>query len=62
MIDYKLWREAVIRLLKNNNLISHNRDVTEDIYYPYYEDGYKPNEAIKEDLGVDSLKNFNNEF
>lgn len=58
-MTYKAWREAVIRILTSQKLITPEREVSDDIYYHYYEDGYSPVKAVKADLGEDCIKYFN---
>jgi hypothetical protein len=59
-MKYKLWRDSVIRLLKRFEIIKENKEVSYDIYMPYFIDGYSPMQAIKEDLGIDISKQFYN--
>ena len=61
-MTYKFWRESVIRILISHKHITKDRKVSEDIYLPYFKDGYSPVQAVKEDLGIDSINNYNNNY
>lgn len=54
-MEYKTWRDSVIRIMINQRLINPDQSIADDIYIAYYEDGYSPVQAIKEDIGEDSI-------
>lgn len=55
-MTYETWRESVIRILTNQRLIRLSTKMAPDIYLPYFEDGYTPAKAIKEDMGEDAIR------
>lgn len=58
-MQYKLWRESVIRILYHQGHIKYTNKVSENIYDVYFNEGFSPSEAVKEDLGIDAIKYFN---
>lgn len=58
-LDYKLWRDSVIRILYHQGHIKDTNKVSENIYDVYFSEGFSPSEAVEEDLGIDAIKYFN---
>ncbi len=55
-MTYKFWRESIIRILLSQGHVKHEDKVCKNIYRPYFDDGYSPAAAVKEDLGIDAIK------
>lgn len=54
-ISYNAWRDSVSRILVGQGHVKHERKIAPDIYMPYYEDGYSPAKAVREDLGINAI-------
>lgn len=54
--NYPLWVWRLKVIMISQRLIKSTQKLTEDIYKNYWEEGYKPIEALKEDLGIDCIK------
>jgi len=55
-INYERWRDSVCRILVSQGHVSHESKIAPDIYMPYYEDGYSPAKAVREDLGMNAIR------
>ena len=57
-IDYTTWRGQVCKILVSEGHVNHESKVAPDIYRPYYDDGYSPAKAVREDLGMNAIRNY----
>jgi hypothetical protein len=57
-ISYEAWRGHVCRILVDQGHVKRESKISPDIYRPYYEDGLSPAKAIREDLGMNAIRNY----